>query len=711
MKRLGFALACVALARSAAADPLPPPFASPEPAPGHGDDSPHEHEHEHDAAPATVEIHHDRPGADTASRLTLGRRELELRPRARPADLVEAVPGLFAVQHAGGGKANQYFLRGFDADHGTDVAFLVDGVPVNLPSHAHGQGFADLHFLIPELVVGLDATKGTFDARHGDFATAGTVELHLAERFEESLAQASVGQYGVRRALVVASPDLGDAWRAVVAAEGFRDDGPFVNAERLERYNVFARATRDVGDAGKVSMTWMSYGSTWNGSGQLPARAVCGEGEAGNPAPATYGRSCIDRFGHVDPSEGGATQRHQVSLAYDAHSERADLHALVYALQHRFTLYSNFTFNADDPARGDEIEQVDDRTVLGGAFRVRRHWHWGDAKLTSTLGAQMRSDAIDGALWHDRLRQRLEARNAAHVGESSLAAYAEADARLTRFVRLVAGVRAQRMDVSVDDRLGSGGGVHGASKVLPKASLVVSPVAWLDLFASAGRGFHSNDARAAVLATAAAPLLTAATSYEAGVRAAPVSGLTASAAAFRIDLDSELVWSGDTGTTSAVGATRREGVELDVRYRLASWLFADADATFTRARYRENAGNGEAVALAPTRTLSAGVGARPTVGAFTPFGAVRVKSIGERPAVEDGALTAQGFTVVDANVGVRWKDVEGALDVQNVLDARWREVQFASDTRLPYEPAAVRGITFSPGWPRTVTARATFYFR
>lgn len=664
-----------------------------------------------------VTVQGDKPGGDAASRTSIGRRELELRPRSRPGDLVEAVPGLFAVQHAGGGKANQYFLRGFDADHGTDVALSVDGVPVNLSSHAHGQGFADLHFVIPELVVGVEARKGPYYADLGDFATAGAVDLRLAEKLAESSATFSIGRFGLLRGLVVASPDVGEETRAVVAAETYADDGPFVNPERLRRFNVFARVTRELGPRATLALTAMAYGSTWRGSGQIPARAVCGEGEDSAPPPSAYGKDCIDHFGYVDPSEGGATQRQQLSVAYKAAAHDADVAISAYLVRYRFDLFSNFTFFALDPARGDEIEQTDERVVVGGEARLRRHVHLGEAKLTTTVGADVRSDAIDTGLFHDLARERLEARVLARVDESRIGVFAEEDARLARWLRVVVGLRGQRADVAVDDRredLATTGtrtsGVHGASLVLPKLMIVVSPEARVDVFADAGRGFHSNDARGVVLARAPATLLTPAMGYEVGVRVRPLDGLAVSAALYRLDLDSETVWSGDEGTTSAAGATRREGVELDARYRVGNWLFADVDATFARARYRENAGNGEAIALAPTRTLTAGVGARPTFGDVTPFASVRVKSIGRRPATEDESLVAEGFTVVDAAAGTRWKNVEVGLDVQNLLDARFREVQFAGETRLAYEPAAVRGLTYSPGWPRTTIARVSLFW-
>jgi hypothetical protein len=677
------------------------------------------HPPKQEADPIEITIQAEKPGGESSSRIVIGKRELELRPRLRPGDILEAVPGLFAVQHSGGGKANQYFLRGFDADHGTDVAFAVDGVPINMVSHGHGQGFTDFHFLIPELVTSLDGFKGPFYASQGDFATAGAVNLHLPETFEESFAQYSIGQYGIMRALVVESPDLGDDWRAVVAGELYKDDGPFLNPEQLKRYNVHVKATHDLGRAAKVQMTLMSYGSTWHGSGQIPARAACGEGEPGTPDPRTLTppQPCIDHFGTVDPTEGGSTQRHLVSLSYSTAWRDADFTAMAYAIKYRFTLYSDFTFFLQDP-RGDEVEQDDDRTVVGTDFRVRRHDHYLGGQFTTSLGAQVRVDSIDNALYHDVARERVLDRVNASIVESQIGIYVEEDARVRKWLRFIAGARAQRVDVNVEDHLedektlgNRSSGYKGATQFLPKFQAIVSPLPQLDLFASYGRGFHSNDARGVVREVRPATLLTPATGYEAGVRVTPYKNLTLSASGFLLDLDQELVWAGDEGTTEASGPTRRYGAELDARFRVGNWLFADVDGTFTHARYRANAGNGNAVALAPTRTFSAGVGVRPTLGDFTPSASFRIKSIGARPANEDGSLVAEGFTIVDATAGLRWKQIEAGLDVQNLFNATWREVQFATTTRLAYEAAPVTGIHYSPGWPLTVMGRATLYWK
>ena len=353
---------------------------------------------------------------------------------------------------------------------------------------------------------------------------------------------------------------------------------------------------------------------------------------------------------------------------------------------------------------------------MGGLdVRLRRQFNYRGALFTTSLGTQIRVDGIDNGLHHDRGRERLETRVNASVGESQMGVYVEEDARVRKWLRFIAGARVQRIDVSVDDRIenasaqgNASSGTKGATLFLPKFMAAVSPVPKLDLYASYGRGFHSNDARGVVRAHNTATLMTPANGYEVGVRATPLEGLSLAAAGFLIDLASELVWIGDEGTTEASAQTRRYGLELSARYRIKNWLFADVDATFTRARFR---GTDNAVPLAPTRTLSAGLAARPTFGSFTPFAAVRFKSIAERPATEDESLVAEGFTIVDAQAGLRWKNIEMAVDAQNLFDSTWREVQFATESRLAYEPAPVTGIHYTPGWPRTVMGRATVYWR
>ena len=671
-----------------------------------------------EAPPQQITVTADK-GYSAASADEIRQRDLSLRPRLRPADILEVVPGLFAVQHAGGGKANQYFLRGFDADHGTDIAFFVDGVPINMVSHAHGQGYTDLNFIIPELVSTLSSQKGPYAAKYGDFATAGAIDLKYYDHLHESSASFSVGQYGILRGLFMVAPELGDDWSTIVAGEAYADNGPFLNKEHLARFNGFGRATRHMGP-GALSLTFMSYTGAWNASGQIPQRAI--------------GRlpTLPDAFGYVDETDGGSTQRHQLSVSYAYKKDGDEARALLYAIKYRLTLFSDFTFFLTDQVNGDQIEQDDERTVLGTHWYYRRTKELGPFTSTTTFGMQARNDSIESGLHHTVGRKLVESRPDqpgvldAGVNETSVGLYVEEDLKITSYLRVVAGVRADRFDVAVKDHLdsfGSGhassGGTNGGQLVSPKMSAVFSPLPHLDFFANFGRGFHSNDARGTsgqLDPRHTVTLLTKATGWEIGARARPFDGLDLGVALFRLDLDNEIVWSGDTGSTEERGPTRRIGAELEARLRLWRWLFLDADATFTRATFVANAGNANAVALAPTRTLSAGVGFKHPSGLF---GSLRMRAIARRPANDGDArdpakggtpLDADGWTIFDAMAGYRYKDVEVALDVRNLFNAQWKEVQFASTSQLKTESAPRQDIHFTPGWPFTAMARVTVYF-
>jgi hypothetical protein len=647
----------------------------------------------HADQPAEVVVRGAPPSQGAASETTVGRAELDLRPRMRAEEVLEAVPGLFTVQHAGGGKAQQYFLRGFDADHGTDIAFFAEGVPLNAVSHAHGQGYTDLHFLIPETVMAVQATKGPYSARAGDFATAGSVSLRLADHADESFARGEVGPDGRKRALVLESPDLGDAWRALAAAEVFADDGHFLHPEEHRRFNAYARGTRVLDERSELSLTVMAYGATWNASGLIPERAA------------------VSPFDSLDPSQGGASQRVMGSVGYRLRLDDVDVDATAYVVRSSLQLFLDDTLLASDPVHGDGTEQDDVRTVAGADLRVTRRAQVAGVDTRTTFGLQVRDDSIDNALYAQQLRQRRGAQVASRVAETELGAYVEEDLRPAPFVRFVLGARADRVDVAVtsadDSAAMAPAGARGGGLLSPKLAAVVSPARAVDLYADYGRGFHSNDARGVV---GGATLLAVATGYEVGATVRPLPHLSLSAAAFLLDLTSELVFDGDTGTTSAAGATRREGLELTARYHFRRDLFADAALTLTRARFRQDDGSGTLVPLAPPLTLAAGIGAREPIGPFVATGALRIRSIADRPATRDGSFTAQGFTLVDAQASLRWKIVELGVEILNALDQPWREGQFAVTSRLPGEAAPVTGMSFTPGWPREIVGSATLYW-
>jgi outer membrane receptor protein involved in Fe transport len=663
-----------------------------------------------DPPPLEIEVKGDAPKpVDGAGHLELSRRELLLRPSRTAGDLLEAVPGLVVVQHAGGGKANQYFLRGFDADHGTDVALFLNGVPLNERSHGHGQGYADFNFVIPELIASLEVHKGPNDARFGDFATAGALEVKYVEHLPDDLVTAEYGQFGQRRLVAAVSPHLGADFKSLLAVELAASQGPFQVAEDLQKLNLVAGVSQKLGDHAGFSARLMSYGATWNGSGQLPLRAVCGEGEPGFPAPSRYGQPCLDRLGSVDPTEGGRTQRQSAEAGVWAREHDVAVDARLYAVRYQFGLFSNFTFFADDPRHGDGIEQTDERVTWGGTLRLKTERALGTVRLKSTFGIEARTDDVDNGLYHQQARQRLAMVDAAHVLESSTAAFLEERALLTPWLSMMAALRVERFQASVEPREGSrSAGTAHALLPLPKLGIELSPLANLSLFGNYSRGFHSNDARSTVSSHAA--LMVPALGYEAGLRYKPRTDLQVYATAFLLDLKSELVWVGDEGTTEASPQSRRLGLELGSRAHFNGWLFADIDLALTRARFvTDDAAN--RVPLAPTATLTAGLAAHPRFGDYQPFGAYRIHAVANRPANEDGSLVAQGYVIQDASLGLRYRDVEAAIDAMNLFDVAWRPVNFATTSRLAYEPAPVTSVHFVPGWPRTFIGRATLYWK
>ncbi len=623
-------------------------------------------------------------------------RDLASRALLKPADLLKVTPGLFVGQHAGGGKANQYFLRGFDIDHGTDLALWVDDLPVNMVSHGHGQGYADMHFVIPELYDRVEVRKGPYDASDGDFATAGSVRLRSRERFDESFVEYRLGAFNTHRFLgVYTAPDAAGA--PVLAAEILRDDGPFVNPENLERYNLFWRNTLASDPALRADLTLMSYSSGWNGSGQIPLRAV----EDGS----------LDRFGAIDPTEGGNTQRHGAMLrARGPAGTHSDWDASAYLIRYDFSLYSNFTFFASDSVNGDQFVQTDHRSIAGfraGARDVRERL---GMRWNTSAGVELRADQIENTLGPTVERKRLGQTVDARVRQSSLGFHLQEDVTVLPWLRLVGGVRADYFGFNVEDKLedlsdsaSRSSGVRAATQVSPKANLIVGPFHETEIYLNYGHGFHSNDARGVVRSPDAVTPLARAIGYEAGVRTAAIPRVELSAAVWRLDIGSELVWVGDAGVTEPSDATERTGVDFEARAQILTGLYLDLDVTHSRARYP---GSGEVVALAPRFTATGGIAYER--GGFR--GSLRAQHLGDRAATEDESMTAQGYTVLEASAAYRWRNLEARVDVANLLDTEWREAQFANESRLANEPAPVEDIHFVPGTPRQVQASLRAYF-
>jgi outer membrane receptor protein involved in Fe transport len=605
-------------------------------------------------------------------------RRVRLTPHTSTGDLLNGVPGVLAVQHAGGGKANQYFLRGFDADHGSDIAFLVDDVPINVVSHAHGQGYSELQFIPPDAVKTIEVRKGPYFAEYGDQGTAGVIHFRLDDAPKEQHAYVQGGSFGTLRSAALVQPRIG-AFAPVVAVDWFQNRGPYAVHENTRRFSSMGKFSHDLGDAGTLSLTVMSYASDWNAPGQIPLRAI---------------RSgLIDRYGSIDSHEGGNARRDVASLRYAVEQGPQRLTWTSYVQRYELALYSNFGLYSADPERGDMVRQGDQRVIYGTRNRYTVTLSRGHVRSALSGGFQMRQDEARATLDHAPARISAEHLLRGSVRERALGVFAEADTRIYGMLRAVLGARADRMNFSVKNQLQAAdsedreSGEQHKAMLSPKASLILHTPIDLDVFTNAGSGFRSNDARGVVThAGPRADPMTRAVGYELGLRQALFAERFAIAAtAYQLDLSSEAVFVGDSGMVEQHGKTRRRGVELNVTARPLRWLYFDLDASYARAVFVANAGNGDAVALAP-RWLGQGA-----VTAEHPSGVrARISGIfvGKRPATEDGGLTAKGFTRVDAGVEYTYRMWLVGVAAQNLLNAQYAQAQFASTTRLPGESQA-----------------------
>ena len=625
------------------------------------------------------------PPVAASSELLIPGKDFELLPHGRPADILRLVPGLIMSQHQGGGKAEQYMLRGFDADHGTDVALFVDGMPVNLRTHAHGQGYADLHFLIPETIKQVDAFKGPYYVEYGDFATAGAIDFVTLDTVPENLVEAAGGSFGTQRYLTLLAPTR-DRVKTLFALEAYTSDGPFDRPQDYKRLNVFAKASATLGD-GIDGSIWASYlRSSWFGSGQIPARAV----RAG----------LIDRFGSIDNSEGGRTERASVNGQIRFKPSEADLVTVrAWGQYYSLDLFSNFTFFLDDPANGDGIKQTDRDRLVGGLDT--RYEHRGTVlgvPVQSMAGVQYRVDRARVILGTQADRHLLARTQDVSVVEQSVSPMVKLDLALLPWLRVVTGARGDIFHYDVRNNLsGSAERLDGnQTRAVPsvKANLVLGPWHETEFFTNFGTGFHSNDARAVIL-DPRLPALPQARGYEFGVRSKILPRVEVSATYWALDLKSELVFAGDGGTTEARGPSHRQGWEVTTRIRLLDWLTWSGNVTLTDSAFD----NGQAIPLAPRMTARADLTARLPWGLSA---SAAMRYVSNRYADESRQQIARGYTLFDLSARYRYKNLEAFLSVENLANAEWREAQFFFESRLPGEPAGgVPDIHYTPGNPRT----------
>ena len=654
----------------------------------------------------SVIVEGDRDGglagtAESANVGTVNADQLSNRPIMRPGELVEVVPGLIVSQHSGEGKANQYYLRGFNLDHGTDMATSLDGIPINMPTHGHGQGWTDLNFLIPELVENIQYKKGPYYAEEGDFAAAGAVHIKYADKLDKGIASVTVGQDGLFRLLGANTSKTEDGY-LTYALEVTRDDGPWDVSQDLKKYNGLVRY--NIGDLAKgMNITGIAYDNQWTATDQIPRRAV----EQG----------LITRWGSLDDSDGGETQRRSIGVNFWDKQATESTTGVLYAVNYNMDLYSNFTFFLEDPVNGDQFNQSDKRMIYGGELSHQWLTPIGELDTETEVGAQVRYDDIDVALYSTKKRQRLSTTRKDNVGLGAYSLYAKNDARWNDWFRTVAGVRADYQRAKIDSNLAANSGTADSFLVSPKLSMVFGPWKRTEYFVNIGRGFHSNDARGATITVnpknPALPqdkvdMLVRATGYDLGLRTALIPHVQATLSLWALDLDGEQLFIGDAGTTEASRPSRRTGIEASMYYKPADWLVVDADYAFSRARFRDNDPAGDRIPGAVEGVASLGV----SVNDYRGWDAgLRARYFGPRPLIEDDSVRSKSTFLVSSNIGYKVTDnFQTSLEILNIFDTEASAIDYYYESQLQGESGPVEDKHFHPVLPRTFRATVRYSF-
>ncbi|MGI4876779.1 MAG: TonB-dependent receptor [Janthinobacterium lividum] len=627
---------------------------------------------------------------------TVGYRDFENKSIARVGELVENVPGMIATQHSGSGKANQYFLRGFNLDHGTDFAGFIDGAPINLPTHGHGQGYMDLNFLIPELIDRIDYSKGPYLAAQGDFAAVGTAAFSTVRALPQVIAEVTVGSYGYYRALAAGSASV-DGSDLLLAVDATRSKGPWVLDERLRKTNIFTKFSRGT-DADGFSLGVSFYRAGWHSTDQVPQRAIAS--------------GWIDRYGNIDPYLGGRTTRAAATFNIAGDDTRFTAYALFYD----FALTSNFTYFLDDPVNGDEFQQRDRRGVFGGRLQRKRFISLLNIPAAITIGADGRYDLIGKVGLYNSVAGVITSTvRQDRVGEFSGALYGQVEVFPTSRLRMMLGLRGDLFGYNVTSQLAANSGHGSASMLEPKATLAWHPIEHLELYANYGQGYHSNDVRGATIRVDPASgdpasrvgVLVRARSTEIGARVER-QAFTASLVLFHLLLGSELVFAGDSGSTEPNAGSRRFGGEATLFWKPASWLTLDGSAALTHARFRGMPRGEDRIPNSVGQVLAGGL----AVEVARDFSLnMRLRHFGAAPLVEDGSARSRPTTLVSAGGYWTWKSMRVGIDLLNVLDSKANDITYYYRSRLPGEPAGgLDDYHLHPVEPRQVRVSARLKF-
>ncbi|MBG6111572.1 hypothetical protein IWX84_002459 [Flavobacterium sp. CG_9.10] len=623
--------------------------------------------------------------------------DLQTTPVNSSQEILRKVPGLFIGQHAGGGKAEQIFLRGFDIDHGTDIAISVDGMPVNMVSHAHGQGYADLHFVIPETVEKIDFGKGTYYANKGDFATAGYVAFQTKDKLEKSSIGLEVGQFNTLRTVGLFNL-LGNQKNqsAYIATEYILTDGPFDSPQNFNRINLLGKYSAILDDNSKFSISASRFSSKWDASGQIPQRLV--------------DNGTISRFGSVDDTEGGKTSRTNFNASLSKPiNENTFLKANAFYSKYEFELYSNFTFFLNDPINGDQIRQKENRNIYGMNAELNKKMKLNDLDLTFQYGVGFRADATTDTELSHTLNRRTTLQNIklGDIDESNVFSYINSEINLGKLI-INPAFRLDYFKFNYQDKLTTDYKTQSESKVKisPKLNFIYTENNNLQFFIKSGMGFHSNDTRV-VVQNSGKQVLPTAIGTDIGTIWKPFPKLIVNSALWYLYLEQEFVYVGDAGIIEPSGKSKRMGVDLGLRYQLNDWFYLDTDANYTYARSMDAPKGQDYIPLAPDFTSTGGLSFQKLNG-FS--GGVHYRYLKSRPANEDNSIVAKGYFVSDFNINYQYEKITIGMSIDNLFNTKWKETQFATESRLQNEPAGVEEIHFTPGTPFFMKGKITYTF-
>lgn len=637
--------------------------------------------------------------SDAASQGTIRAELLKSRPALRPGEVLEFVPGVIVTQHSGDGKANQYFLRGFNLDHGTDFATFVNGLPVNMPSHAHGQGYSDLNFLLPELVDRIEYRKGPYFATNGDFASAGSAEIVYRTRLDAPFGGVTLGQRGFRRGVAGGSGEVASGVQWLGAIELQRNDGPWTVPEALRKVNGVMTLSGGTAAQG-WSTSLMAYDARWTATDQIPQRLI----DAGSYAGQPFGR-----FDSLDPSTGGESRRSSLSGEWHRDTEAGTTRVAAYAIDYSLKLFSNFTYALERPADGDQFSQQDRRKVYGVTASHAFNHQLGRLAARSEFGLQLRHDRMRVGLFDTQARQTIGVTRDDKVRETLLGAYGQTSVELTPWLRSIVGLRADQARFKVDSLVqAANSGSASDHQLSPKLSLILGPWAKTEFFFNAGRGFHSNDARGTTATVDPrtgdpvdkVPGLVASRGLELGARTEWIPGLQSSVALWKLNFDSELVYVGDAGATEPNRPSTRRGIEWNNRWIPLPWLLVDADLAWSRARFSTADPAGDRIPNSVDKVASVAVTAR-DLGPWST--SLQWRYLGPGALVEDNSVRSRSSLTTNLRVARKLgRDAELTLDVFNLFDRKVNDIEYFYESRLPTEAAPVADKHVHPAEPRTV---------